>query len=169
MPLLVACWRLSRLMRHCFLGRWIWINFPSQSPILQMAKSPNPHYNRAFCILYGWYDTDTGACSSFTNSSQHIDSLIWAKEFELWFTSLYSTALLFILCVPWSTGDFWHCFDSSTVVSWPQFCSIGQLHRVFSSQLMLTHFSWYWFNCAVILEQSTFCHASWWLMKLSSA
>ena len=22
MPLLVTCWRLSRLMRHCFLGRW---------------------------------------------------------------------------------------------------------------------------------------------------
>ena len=22
MPLLVACWCLSRLMRHCFLGRW---------------------------------------------------------------------------------------------------------------------------------------------------
>ena len=22
MPLLITCWRLSRLMRHCFLGRW---------------------------------------------------------------------------------------------------------------------------------------------------
>ena len=53
---------------------------------------------------------------------------------------LYSITLLSSLCVPWVTGAFWHCFTSSTVVSWYHFCYITQLHRVSFSQWILTHF-----------------------------
>ena len=60
---------------------------------------------------------------------------------------LYSIALLSSLCAPWPTRAFWHCFASSTAVSWLQFCHIGQVHRVFSSQWVLTR---HWFNCAVM-------------------
>ena len=67
---------------------------------------------------------------------------IWPKGFEFWFVSpkgLYSTALLSNLCAPWSSRAFWR-FTFSAVVSWLQPCHIGLLHRVFSSQWMLTHF-----------------------------
>ena len=53
---------------------------------------------------------------------------------------LYSTAILHSLYAPWLTGAFWHCFASSTVVFWQYLDHIGQLHGVFSSQWMLTHF-----------------------------
>ena len=46
------------------------------------------------------------------------------------FKRLYFTTLLSILYVPWPTGAFCHCFASSTVVSWQQFCYIGQLHSI---------------------------------------
>ena len=53
-----------------------------------ITKSPLPthtHYNRASSMFCGWFDT--GSCGSFTNSLPHIDSPIWAKDFELWFVS----------------------------------------------------------------------------------
>ena len=47
----------------------------------------------------------------------------------------------------WPTGAFWYCLASSTMVSWQQFCHIGQLHRVFSS-----HFLQHWFSYAVMFR-----------------
>ena len=55
-----------------------------QIPDIGIGKSL-PHYNQASSMLYGW--CDTGACSSFTNSSPNIDPPIWAKSFEFWFIS----------------------------------------------------------------------------------
>ena len=40
---------------------------------------------------------------------------------------LYSTPILSSLWATWPTGAIWHCFSSSTVISWQQFCHIGQL------------------------------------------
>ena len=83
---------------------------------------------------------------------------------------LYSTALLSSLCVPWLAGAFWHCFASSTVISWQQFFHIGQLHTLFSLQWMLTLFSWHWFNYAVMFGAVSFLsHKLMTLMKFSSA
>ena len=45
---------------------------------------------------YGW--CDTGGCSSFINSSLHIDPPIWTKDFELWFVSLKD--FIPLLCCP---------------------------------------------------------------------
>ena len=36
-------------------------------------------------MLYSWYDTR--GYNSLTNSSPHVDPVIWPKEFELWFIS----------------------------------------------------------------------------------
>ena len=84
-------------------------------------------------------------------------------NFFVWLC-LYSTALLSSFFVPLPTGAFWHCFASSTAVSSQQFYHIGQLPRVFSSQWMFTHFL-HDIDSIVqsSLEQSAFCHASWWL------
>ena len=42
-------------------------------------------HNEDFTMLNSW--CNTGGCNSFSNSSQHIDPTIWAKDFELWFVS----------------------------------------------------------------------------------
>ena len=91
-----------------------------------------PHHNRASSMLYSC--GDSGGCSSFINSSRHINTSIWPKDFELWFVSPKDFIPLSSLCVPGPTEAFWYCFVSTTVVSWHQFCHIGQLHRFFSSQ-----------------------------------
>ena len=57
---------------------------PDANPDLAIGKS-HPQHNRAYSKLYSW--CDTGGCSAFTNSSLHIDSPIWPKDFELWFIS----------------------------------------------------------------------------------
>ena len=91
-----------------------------------------PFHHRASSMLYGW--CDARICSSFTNSSLHIDPPIWAKDFELWFISPKDFIPLLSLWLPWPTGAFCHCFASSKGVSWQQFCHICQFHRNFSSQ-----------------------------------
>ena len=93
----------------------------------------------------------------------------------------------------WPTGAFWHYFTSSTVVSWQQFCHVGQLHRVFSSQWIRTHFFmtlvqlccdvWSsqpsftqagdWWNCLLLLllplvYEPYFCSISWCLLAVGS-
>ena len=72
-------------------------------------------HNRA--MLYGW--CDIGDCSSFNNSLPHLAfQFDWKiSNFDSSLQRLYSTALLSSLCLPWSTGTFWHCFATSTVVS----------------------------------------------------
>ena len=40
----------------------------------------SPHHNRTSTVLYGWWDK--GGCSSFTNSSLHIDPPIWTQRFR---------------------------------------------------------------------------------------
>ena len=55
-----------------------------QIPNLAIGKSL-PHHKRAFSMLYG--QCDTGVCSSFTNTSQHIESPTWLRDFKLWFVS----------------------------------------------------------------------------------
>ena len=82
---------------------------------------------------------DILGCSSFASSSMLMNPSIWPKDFEL-FKGLYSTALLSSLWASWPTRVFWYCFISSAFLSWQQFCHIGRLHRVFSSQWMLTLF-----------------------------
>ena len=101
-------------------------------PNFAISKCP-PHHNTASSMLYGRCDTE--GCCSFTNSLLHIDTPIWAKDFELDSTALFSN-----LWVLLPTGPFWHCFASLTVVSWQQFCYTGQFHWVFSLLWMLTHF-----------------------------
>ena len=77
---------------------------------------------------------------------------------------LYSAVLFSSLCASRPTGAFWHCFASSTEVSWQQFCYICQLHWVLSSQGKLTHF---FHNIGSVvqwcLKKSAFWHTSWWL------
>ena len=90
-----------------------------QSSTLQLAKSPHTIFEISPC---------------FTHLTQWSQTLICQPK------GLYSTALLSSFCAPWLIGTFWHCFASSKVVSWQQFYHIGQLHRVFFSQSMLTHF-----------------------------
>ena len=108
-----------------------------QIPDFAIDKSSSYH-DRASSIFYGW--CDIGGCSSFTNSSPCIDPLIWDDDFELHRSKgLCSTVLLSNLCAPEPIEAFWQFFASTTVVSWQQFFHIGQLHRVFSAQWMLTH------------------------------
>ena len=128
-----------------------------QIPDFAVGKCPTPH-NRASSMFYGW--CDTVGCCSFTNSLLHIDPPISLKDFELWYVSPKDFIPLLYCSV---FVHLWHCFTSSTVVSWQQFCHIGQLHKVFFSLWMLTHF--FQDIGSVVkwdLGQSIFCHASWW-------
>ena len=79
---------------------------------------------------------------------------------------LYSTDLLFSFCALRTSGVFWQCLASSTVVFWQQFCHLAQLHSLFLTVDVDKFFSRHWFSHTVI-EQSAFYHASWWLMKFS--
>ena len=51
-----------------------------QIPIFTIGKN-HAHHNTASSMLYDW--CDTGGCSSFTNTSLHIDPPIWPKDFKL--------------------------------------------------------------------------------------
>ena len=105
---------------------------------IALGKSPPTHTyrNRTSSMFYGW--GDTGFCSSFTNTLLNIDQKI--SNFDLSVQRTLFNCSLFSLCSPWPSGVFWYCFVFSKVVSWHQFCHIGQLLRVFSFQWMLTHF-----------------------------
>ena len=63
----------------------------------------------------------------------------------------------------WSTGAFWHCFPSSTVLSWQQFCPIGQFYWIFSQWILANFFHKIVLVVLYCLDQSTFSYASWWL------
>ena len=95
---------------------------------LHLVQIPHlaPH-NRAFYMLYSW--CDTGGCSSFTNSSPHIDPPIWLKDFEHGFVSPKDFILLLYS---------------------PVFVGLGSL-KIFD--IVFTHFfSRHWFSCAMIFE-----------------
>ena len=85
------------------------------------------HHNGAFSMLYGW--CDIWGCRSFTNSSPHGDSPIWSKEFKLRFVSPNDLIPLLYCPVFVRLEPFWHCVTFSAVVSWLQFCHIGQVHK----------------------------------------
>ena len=125
-------------------------------------------------LLYLWQNLlecfRSSSCMS-TNTLQSTLQLgviqVGCNEFTVCFLSKVSTfdssvqRTLFhcsvsSLCALWPTKIFWHSFTSLTVVSWQQFCHIGQLHRVFSSQCILTDFLWHWFSCAVIFAAVIF-------------
>ena len=109
---------------------------PLSGANLQLCNWQKPstiHINGASSMRYSW--CDTGSSSPFTQSLPHIDPLIWPKDFELWFICPKDFILLpycpvFVCHGP--PEPFWHCFVSSTVVSWQQFCHVEQLHRVSS-------------------------------------
>ena len=86
--------------------------------------------------------------------SSHLTQRFWTLIRQ--FKGLFFTARLSGLYVFWPTGVFWHCFASSTTVSWQRFCHISQLHRVFSSHLMMTFFH----DVVPIMQYTAFCHAS---------
>ena len=137
-----------------------------QIPNLTICKSP-PHHNRTSS---SW--CNTGGCSSFTNSSPHIDPPIYHKDFKLWFVNPKDFVPLLDCSVFVRLGPL-EPFDRVLLpwlVSWPQFCPIGQLHRVLSSQWILTHFLWQLLNCAMILGAVSFRSCRWvTLIKLFSA
>ena len=76
-----------------------------QNPDFVIEKSPL-HHNRVSSMPDGC--RDTRGCSSFTNSSPHIDFSIWLKSFKLIHQSkgLYPTVLLSSHCEPWPTGAY---------------------------------------------------------------
>ena len=109
---------------------------------------PSPGANHRFC---NWQKTQTitdpPSCFTVTRLfhqhfttyrpsclTQRFQTLIYQSK------GLYSIVLLSSLYAPWSTEALWHCFASSTVVSCQQFCHIGQLHRAYFSQWLLTYF-----------------------------
>ena len=55
-----------------------------QIPDFVNGKS-SPYHNRAASVFYSRWNTS--GCSSFINSSTHIDASIWPKDFELWFVN----------------------------------------------------------------------------------
>ena len=82
----------------------------------------NCHYNRASSMPYVW--CDTGGCSSFTNSSLHIDPPIWAKDFKLWFISPKNFIPLLYCPIFVYLGPL-EPFDILLLpLSWHQFCHI---------------------------------------------
>ena len=94
-----------------------------------------------------WYR----GCNSFTISSLNIDLPIWTKDFELWFLSLKDFILqpycpVFVRLGP--LEPFENCFVSSAVVSWQQFCNIGQFHSLLFTLDVNKYFSRHWFSCA---------------------
>ena len=62
----------DRVMLQCAVIAGLPLLFTwCNSPTLQLAKAPHIHHKRVSSMLYGW--CNTGTCSSFTNSSTHID------------------------------------------------------------------------------------------------
>ena len=100
------------------------------------------HHKRASSMLYCWCNRgflqlfhQLFAAHRHSNLTQRFRTLIRQSK------GLYSSALLSNLCAPWLTRSFWHCFASSTVVSWKQFCHIDQFHKVFSSHCFTVNFN----------------------------
>ena len=142
------------------------------------------HHNRASPMLYG-------DLSSFTNSSSHVDSSIWVKDFKHWFVCpkdffpiLYCPVFVHL----GSLVPFWHCFASSTVVSWQQFLSyrpalqsllyainadsffnttlVRLCSDVWSSQSSLTQVGDRW-NCLLLLLLHWLNHPYYWACFVS--
>ena len=111
------------------------LNWLVRNRTVYLYKSPYQRNNKASSKLYAWY----GLQLFHQLFTTHRPPPIWSKDFELWFVSSKDFIPLFY-CAPWPTWAFWHCFVSSTVMSWQQLCHIGQLHKVFTSQWILTHF-----------------------------
>ena len=97
------------------------------------------HQNRASSMLYNWYDTM--GCSSFPDSSSLLGLPIWLNDFELWLIGPKDFIPLLFCPVFVPLGQL-EPFDIVLLPQqcffWQQFCHIGQLHKVFSSQWLLT-------------------------------
>ena len=88
--------------------------FPSPGTNSRFYNWQPPYHNRASSMLYGWCAIE--GCSSFTNSSPHIDPRIWANDAELSFVSPKDFILLLYCPVFMRLGPlepFWHCFLNS--------------------------------------------------------
>ena len=119
----------------------------------QLARAPphthtHIHHNRASSMLYGWYDT--GGCSSFPNSSLHIDLPIWPKDFEL--CSLNPNDFIPLLYCP-----VFVCFLTLFCFLNSGFSTTILSYRPASQSLLLTvnadtFFSRHWFNCGVMFR-----------------
>ena len=122
-----------------------------QIPNYATGKIPL-HYNRAFSMFYGWWDT--GGCSSFTNSSPHIDPPIWLEVFELWFVSPKDFISLLYCPVFMHLGPL----DTFDVVLVPQQWFLQILLCMSASQV----FSHFFHDIGSVVqwcfEQSTFQH-----------
>ena len=122
----------------------------------------SPHHNTASSMLCGW--CNIGGSRSFTNTSLHIDPLIWPRDFELWFVSPKDIILL-LYC---SVFEWFGPLDLSKIVSFPQqwFLNSILLYRPASQSLLLTvDVDTFFHDIGLLvqwcLEQSAFCHASW--------
>ena len=121
-----------------------------------IGKSHSPHHSRASSMLYGC--CDTGDCELFHQFfDAHRLSYLTHGFRPLIFQpkGLYSTALLSSICAPWTTGTFWYCFTSSTMLSWQKFCHIGHFTESVPNCICWDIFIHYWFSCAVMLGASS--------------
>ena len=122
------------------------------------------HHNRAFSILYAWWDTE--GCSCFTNSSLYINPCIWPKVFELWFFSPKDFILLLY-------SPVFVCLDPMDPFNIVLLSQQWFLDSNSAIQAILTESSshsrcWHFFhNIDSVVQQclglSAFCHTSWWL------
>ena len=136
-----------------------------------ICKSPpthtHTHHSRSSFMFYGWWDTD--GCSSFTNSSLHVNPRIWPKDFELWFVRPKD----FIPMVYFPVFVLLVSLEDFDIVLLPQNCFLTAILPCMpaSLTLLLTVGAKTFFRdiCSLVrwcLEQ--FCPESWWLTKFSA-
>ena len=130
-------------------------------PTLQLAKAPTLKQSLLYTLWLLWY---RGLQLFHQLFIAHRPSYLIQRFRTLINQSkeLYSTALLFSLCVPWPTGVFCYCFASSTVVFWQQLYHIDQLHSLFLTVDVDNCFQDIDSGVQWCLDQLAFCYASWW-------
>ena len=118
--------KLERVMlQYAVITGLIQFSIQNKSLTLRFVKALHTITEPALCFTID----DIKGYSSFTNSSPHRDSPIWTKDFKLWLVSLNDFFPMLYCSVFVRLGlleTFWHSFASLTVVSWLQFCYIGQ-------------------------------------------
>ena len=133
-----------------------------------IGKSPHTLQNIFHALQLVWYRGLKLFHQSFAAHSPSYLTQVFQTLIRQ-YKGLYSTVVLSSLCAPWLTGAFWHCFASSTVFSWQQFCRMGPASQSF---LIIVDVDTFFHNIGSVVlwcvEQSAFCHESWWLIKLSS-
>ena len=123
-------------------------------PNFATDKSP-PQHNRASSMLFGW--CDTGGCSTFTNSSPHIDPPIWPTDFELWFISPKNFIPL-LYCQSLCTLAHWSLLTLFCFFNHGFLTAILPFRSALQSLLLRVNVDTFFHNIG-----SVFCQASWWL------